>query len=139
MDETSFAVVGAQNFAAEYISNIRSLGGDGVGLAGVVITDQTAEGERARELRRDGIRIFDSYEDLLRNGHRHVDVIGLPTSIASHAELSIAGMTHGYDVLLEKPPRRPSGNSTRSVGPRTGRAGSAPSGSSTSTRRRSGG
>ncbi|WP_135365045.1 Gfo/Idh/MocA family protein [Halosimplex halophilum] len=104
MDRTGFAVVGAQNFAAEYISRVRSLRDEGLRLTGVVVADGKGEAERARELRSEGFRIYDSYEELLRTGHDHVDVIGLPVSIPAHADLSIAGMTHGYDILLEKPP-----------------------------------
>lgn len=104
MDRTGFAIVGAQNFAAEYISRVRSLRDEGLRLTGVVVTDGKGEAECARELRSEGFRIYDSYEELLRTGHDHVDVIGLPVSISAHADLSIAGMTHGYDVLLEKPP-----------------------------------
>ncbi|QLH80471.1 Gfo/Idh/MocA family protein [Halosimplex pelagicum] len=104
MDRTGFAVVGAQNFAAEYISRIRSLRDEGARLTGVVISERKAEAERARELRADGFRIYDSYEELLRTGHGQVDVICLPVSIPAHADLSVAGMAHGYDVLLEKPP-----------------------------------
>lgn len=104
MDRTGFAIVGAQNFAAEYISRVRSLRDEGLRLTGVVVTDGKGEAERARELRSEGFKVYDTYDELLRTGHDHVDVIGLPVSIPAHADLSIAAMTHGYDVLLEKPP-----------------------------------
>ncbi|MFB6150886.1 MAG: Gfo/Idh/MocA family protein [Haloarculaceae archaeon] len=104
MKTVGFAVVGVRNFANEYIENVRSLGDEGVELTGVVVEDQVRNAGRVRELRRDGIEVFDSYEELLGNGQEYVDVVGLPVSIPSHAEMSVEAMKRGYDVLLEKPP-----------------------------------
>ncbi len=105
MKEVGFAVVGIRNFAATYIKNIIKLEKEGaVRLTGLVVKDQIKNAIQIREARRQGIRIFDSYEQLLREGKEYVDVIALPTSIHSHAEMTMQGMKHGYNILLEKPP-----------------------------------
>ncbi|PRX28285.1 putative dehydrogenase [Orenia metallireducens] len=105
MSKVGFAVVGVRNFANNYIKNIKKIEKEGlVKLTAVVVTDQVNNADRVRELRNEGIKIFGSYEQLLQEGNGCVDVIGLPVSIASHAEMAIKGMKAGYNVLLEKPP-----------------------------------
>jgi len=103
---TGFAVVGVRNFAATHIENIGKLEekGEGIKLTGVVIKNQIKNLEKTRELRGRGVKIFDSYEDLLRNGKGHVDVISLPVGIPDHAPMAAKAMRAGFDVLLEKPP-----------------------------------
>ncbi|MFB6296785.1 MAG: Gfo/Idh/MocA family protein [Halobacteriales archaeon] len=104
MEETGFAVVGVRNFADSYIDYIRTLEGEGLRLSGVVIRDQVKNAERAAELRSEGVRVFDSYDELLSEGREYVDVVGIPTSIPTHDDLTIEAMERGYDVLMEKPP-----------------------------------
>ncbi|MFB6188320.1 MAG: Gfo/Idh/MocA family protein [Halapricum sp.] len=104
MRELGFAVVGVRNFADTHIRNIRSLEDDGIRLVGVVVKDQIKNADRVAELRRDGTKVFDSYDELLRDGHDSVDVIALPTSIHTHADMAVRAMEYGYDVLMEKPP-----------------------------------
>lgn len=105
MKRVGLAVVGIKNFAATHIRNICKVEKEGViHLTGVVVVDQLNNVEKVKELRRQGVKIFESYDDLLVNGREYVDVITLPTSIYSHADLAIKGMKHGYNILLEKPP-----------------------------------
>jgi len=104
MEKTGFAVVGVRNFADAYIEFIRDLEDEGLRLTGVVIRDQVKNAERAAELRSEGVRVFDSYDELLSEGEEYVDVVGIPTSIPTHDDLTIEAMERGYDVLMEKPP-----------------------------------
>lgn len=104
MTRTGFAVVGVRNFADTYIRNIRKLEDEGFRLTGVVVRDQVKNADRVAELRQEGVRIFDSYEELLSDGHDFVDVLCLPTSIHTHVEMASEAMHRGYNVLMEKPP-----------------------------------
>lgn len=104
MSELGFAVVGVRNFADTHIRNIRALEDEGLGLTGVVVRDQVKNAARTAALRSEGVKIFDSYGQLLRNGHEYVDVVALPTSIHTHTEMAVTAMEYGYDVLMEKPP-----------------------------------
>ncbi|GAB6099540.1 Gfo/Idh/MocA family oxidoreductase [Halanaerocella petrolearia] len=105
MSKVGFAVVGVRNFADSYIRNIKRLEQEElIKLTAVVITDQINNADKARELRNQGIKVFSSYDQLLKKGSGCVDVVGLPVSIPSHAEMAIKGMEAGYNVLLEKPP-----------------------------------
>ena len=105
MKKTGFAVVGVRNFADTYIQNLKKLEPEKMTeLTAVVVKDQIENAERVRELRGDGIKVFDSYQQLLSEGRDYVDVIALPVAIHTHTEMAIEGMKHGYHVLLEKPP-----------------------------------
>lgn len=105
MHKTRYAVVGVRNFAEAHINNIKNVEKEGLAkLAAVVVRDQVENAEKVAELKRDGVKIFQSYEELLEEGKDLIDVISLPTPIHSHAEMAIKGMRHGYDILLEKPP-----------------------------------
>ncbi|SIR31731.1 Gfo/Idh/MocA family protein [Halanaerobium kushneri] len=105
MQEVGFAVVGVRNFAGSYLRNIEELEAEGkIKLTAVVVKDQVKNAEKVRELRHRGIAIYSSYESLLKESKNSVDLIGLPVSIPTHAEMAIKGMKAGYDILLEKPP-----------------------------------
>ncbi|RAK05176.1 putative dehydrogenase [Halanaerobium saccharolyticum] len=105
MSEVGFAVVGVRNFADSYLHNIEELEAEGkIKLTAVVVKDQVKNAEKVRELRHKGIEIYSSYENLLKEAKTSVDVIGLPVSIPTHAEIAIKGMKAGFDILLEKPP-----------------------------------
>lgn len=105
MKEVGFAVVGVRNFADSYLHIIEELEAEGkIKLTAVVVDDQVNNAEKVRELRHKGIAIYSSYENLLKEAKKSVDVIGLPVSIPTHAEMAIKGMKAGYNILLEKPP-----------------------------------
>ncbi|RCW55410.1 Gfo/Idh/MocA family protein [Halanaerobium sp. ST460_2HS_T2] len=105
MEEVGFAVVGVRNFADSYLHNLEELEAEGkMKLTAVVVKDQVKNAEKVRELRHKGIAIYSSYESLLKDAKNSVDIIGLPVSIPTHAEMAIEGMKAGYDILMEKPP-----------------------------------
>ena len=105
MSKVGFAVVGVRNFAGSYLQHIEELEKEGkMKLTAVVVRDQVYNSDKVRELRHKGIAIYNSYEDLLKEGKACVDIIGLPVSIPTHAEMAIKGMKAGYNILLEKPP-----------------------------------
>lgn len=105
MSVVRYAIVGVRNFANSHYRRIKELEATGEGkIVAVVVTDQVKNEARAEELKAEGITIYDSFEQLLNNGKDTVDIITLPTSIATHAELAIKAMRAGYNVIMEKPP-----------------------------------
>jgi len=105
MKKIGIAVVGVNNFAKFYLDKITELESEGqIKLTAVVINDQINNADKVRDLRHKGIAIYNSYESLLREAKNCVDIIGLPISIPTHAEMAIKGMKAGYNILLEKPP-----------------------------------
>ncbi|HOB16655.1 MAG TPA: Gfo/Idh/MocA family oxidoreductase [Defluviitoga sp.] len=105
MKRAFFAVVGARNFAADHIKFIKQLEIENeVRLAGVVIEDKRRNFDIAKELKCEGIEVFESFAELLEEGQKFIDIITLPTAIHTHSEMAIKAMESGYNVLLEKPP-----------------------------------
>lgn len=105
MEKVAFAVVGIRNFADYHINCIKELEKEGlIKLTAVVAEDQIKNIDRVRELRKEGIAVFNSYKELLKEAKNCVDIITLPVSIPSHSRMAIQGMKAGYDILLEKPP-----------------------------------
>jgi predicted dehydrogenase len=105
MSKVGVAVVGVRNFAKSYLDNIRELESENLlKLTAVVAQDELKNCDEIRKLRREGITVYDSYENLLKEAKNCVDIIGLPVSIPTHAEMAIKGMKAGYNILLEKPP-----------------------------------
>ncbi len=105
MEKVFFAVVGVRNFAKEHINFIKQLEEEGnIKLGAVVVEDKRKNFESRKELKREGIEIYDSFSELLEKGKKLIDVITLPTAIHTHAPMAIKAMESGYNVLLEKPP-----------------------------------
>lgn len=100
-----FAIVGVRNFAKSHYRKVKQLEETGEGkLVGIVVTDQVKNAEAVEQFKKEGLIIWDTYEQLLVDGKDKVDIICLPTSIHSHAELAAAAMKQGYNVIMEKPP-----------------------------------
>jgi len=105
MKEVKIAVVGVRNYASVYLDNIKQIELEGLlKLTGVVDIEQIRNADKISELKSQGVKIFDSYDSLLKQGINSVNIIALPTSIHTHADLAIKGMRSGYSILLEKPP-----------------------------------
>ncbi|HHX01737.1 MAG TPA: Gfo/Idh/MocA family oxidoreductase [Firmicutes bacterium] len=100
-----FAIVGVRNYAHSHYRRIKQLEEIGEGkLVAVVVSDPVKNAKRVEELKAEGITIYDSFEQLMREGKGKVDIITLPTSIPTHGELAAKAMLAGYDVIMEKPP-----------------------------------
>ena len=100
-----FAIVGVRNYAHSHYRKVKQLEELGEGkLVAVVVSDQVRNAKRVEELKAEGVTIYDSFEQLLREGRGKVDIITLPTSIPTHGELAAKAMLAGYNVIMEKPP-----------------------------------
>jgi predicted dehydrogenase len=72
-------------------------------LVGVTIINPEAEPTITARLRRQGIAVFGSAEEMLQALAGAVDLVLLPTAIQSHARLTMAALAAGAHVLVEKP------------------------------------
>lgn len=103
--QVRFAVVGVRNFAADHIKTIEKLEQEGnARLTAVVARRRDSAPEMVARLEAKGVRIFPSLRQLAKEGRDLVDIITLPTSISTHADLATKCMRSGFDVVLEKPP-----------------------------------
>lgn len=93
-----FGVIGAGRWGRRHIEAIR--GTPNAILSGVV----TASAESARRVEAElGVRAFSDYRDLLSEQGLELDVVDVVAPNSVHANIAIASLTAGHDVLLEKP------------------------------------
>ena len=74
-----------------------------INLLGAAVVNQSEEAEKCAFLQSIGCRIFDSHTAMLSALRGQLDLCFIPTGIDLHAEMAIAAMQAGANVLIEKP------------------------------------
>ena len=72
-------------------------------LVGATVINQVEEATICTRLRRQGVPVFERFEDMITALAGHVDLVLLPTGIQWHAPMTIAALRAGAHVLVEKP------------------------------------
>ncbi len=106
MQPIRFAVIGLGGYAQVHVQAVRWLARTGQARLSAVVVREQERGQHAEaihRLRRQGVRFFSSYADLLAESTACADVLTVPTGIHQHAEISIAAMQAGLHVYCEKP------------------------------------
>ena len=97
------ALCGVSGYAKTYVSGLTQLQDKGeIDFAAAVIRNPAKEPETAADFTRRGIRLFRDTATLYRECPG-IDLMCIPTGIASHEALAIEAMEHGCSVLVEKP------------------------------------
>lgn len=65
--------------------------------------EHLGEPQKAAAFAERGVRVYDTYEEMLESESERVRLVTVPTGIALHAPMSVAALSHGYDVYCEKP------------------------------------
>ena len=98
-------LVGVSNFARSHHKCIRQMEREKLAeLSCVVIRHPEKYPEDVKRYREEGMRIYDSYEDMLASEQGRVELVCLPTAIPDHSHQTIQALEAGYNVLVEKPP-----------------------------------
>jgi len=106
MEPLRFTVIGLGGYGLIHIEAVRWLASLGLGrLAGVVAleADRQARPEVARALQQDGVILYDSVKQFLKDGIEATDVLTVPIGIHAHVPVSSAALKAGLDVYCEKP------------------------------------
>lgn len=104
-DPVRMCLVGVSNFAKNHAASIRVMEDEGLAeLVCVVIRSPDKYAEAVSDYRARGVTVYTSYEEMLAEEKGNTELVALPIAIPDHADLSIAAMDAGYDVLCEKPP-----------------------------------
>jgi len=99
-----FGIVGIGGFAGTWVRSLHILEERGIArLAAAVVRNRPKYAERVEALEARGTRIYDTYEEMLFEGHGTLDVIGVPTGTGFHEPMAIQAMEAGYNVVIEKP------------------------------------
>ena len=104
MKKVRFALIGIGGYGKVHLTTLRQLKQEGIAeLSMVSILDPENHREEIVQLKKEGVGIFQNYEDMFKEGRGEIDIVSIPVGIRFHAELSIKAMESGYSVLCEKP------------------------------------
>lgn len=101
-------IIGIGGFAVHHIASAQRCQEQGLCEIGAVVArlphnPAYEEEEREEELRRLGVRIYRSYEEMFAREEGKLDLVTVPLGIMHHAPASIAALEAGFNVLCEKP------------------------------------
>ena len=97
------ALCGVSGYARTYVNGLTQLQDKGeIDFAAAVIRNPAKEPEIAADFTRRGIRLFKDTATLYRECPG-IDLMCIPTGIASHEPLTVEALENGCNVLVEKP------------------------------------
>ena len=99
-------LIGVSGFGTHHRHMLERLEQEGIAtLSAAVIIDAVKEKDAdiERELRKKGVTVYRTHEEMLSNERGRLDMVNIPCGIAAHAPLSVAALRAGYDVYCEKP------------------------------------
>lgn len=100
------ALVGIGGFSKYHYDRIKELEQEEVVCVCAVMI-RAASMERyagmVQTLKSEGVRVYSSYELMLKGEQGFADIVVLPTSISDHCEMTISALEAGFHVLCEKP------------------------------------
>lgn len=97
-----YGLVGVGGYAAVWVRWLEALRQRGVArIAAVVVRSPQRYADEVARLQQQGCAVQPDLEALLTAGG--VDIVGLPTGIATHAPLARQALQAGYPVVVEKP------------------------------------
>lgn len=103
-DRPRVALVGVSGYARIHWEILRALHLEGrIRLQNVVVINPESEEETVNELRRLGIAIHPTVDDLFSIPRNSIDLCSIPTGIHLHASMTLQALRHGANVLVEKP------------------------------------
>ena len=104
MQTIQCAIVGVSGYGATHLECVQELEREGlVKLQAVAEAYPQRCLETLAELKSRGVRVYDSYQGLLRH-ERELELVSVPVPIHLHVPIALACFERGMHVLLEKPP-----------------------------------
>ncbi|MBN2626673.1 MAG: Gfo/Idh/MocA family oxidoreductase [Spirochaetales bacterium] len=104
MDRVRIGIVGINGYAQTHLRSIKACEEAGLAvLEAAVVRPGNIRDENFQALEQRGVRVYDSFDDMLEKEQGRLDLIALPTGIDSHATLSIGALEKGSHVMCEKP------------------------------------
>ena len=98
------ALVGINGYARVHLNHLKLLVKSGeITLAAAAVLPRERTPEDMEYFQSIGCEVFESADDLLAQCAPSLDLVCLPTGIASHEPLTESFLAHGVSVLVEKP------------------------------------
>jgi len=104
MEPVKIGLVGVGGYARAYVNIIEKLQQEELlKWTSVVIRSPQKYPDVVERLKAKGVTIRSSLEEMLETDRGNLELVAIPTGIASHREQMIQAVEAGYDVVLEKP------------------------------------
>lgn len=98
------ALIGVSGYGRIHLQLLRECRERGeVNLVAAVVINPAEEADNVAELQSRGCKIYPGYETMLDAERGRIDLCMIPTGIHWHAEMTIAALRAGMNVLVEKP------------------------------------
>ncbi|MGF1723041.1 Gfo/Idh/MocA family oxidoreductase [Vibrio kyushuensis] len=98
------AIIGVSGYGEIHYQELKRETESGrIRIVAAVVRNQDDNKEKCDWLRSQGTVIFPDYKEMLEEFNGKIDLCCIPTGISTHAEMSIAAMQAGANVLVEKP------------------------------------
>lgn len=104
MEAVRTAIIGINGFGSVHLEQIMRLAMAGKAcLCAIVARHPERIQDKLELLKEHHVTIYDSIEKFFKAEAGGIDLLCVPTGIASHEELTVAGLRAGMNVLVEKP------------------------------------
>jgi len=105
LEPVGIGLVGANNFARSHARSIGQMEEEGLAkFVCACIRSPHKHPDVVEDYKQRGVKLYESYEEMLAEEKGRVELVTLPVAIPDHAETAIMAMEAGYHVLVEKPP-----------------------------------
>ena len=98
------ALIGVSGYGGCHYKSLLALAHEGtVKLCAATVINPAAVEEKCAHLHAIGARIYDDYQEMLKQEAGRIDLCCIPTGIGWHRDMTVAALEAGMHVLVEKP------------------------------------
>ena len=103
MERVGIGIIGVGGFGRTHLRAVEYAQSNGLAELRAAVILPGLEQETEARMRGEGVVIYRSHEEMLREAGGEIELVGVPCGIDQHEPLSVAALEAGYHVLCEKP------------------------------------
>ncbi|MEM6821665.1 MAG: Gfo/Idh/MocA family oxidoreductase [Verrucomicrobiota bacterium] len=98
------AIIGVTGYAGKYLETLRALiRNQRIRITAAVVINPDEAASELQFLRQIGTTVYSDYQEMLASQAANIDLCIIPTGIAWHKRMTVEALSHGLNVLVEKP------------------------------------